>query len=236
MPKVLLILFLFLLPLSPAPATTYSRILFVGNSLTVHYPNPALDWPYLHGMAASQTDRDYVHQVQLKLAALQGTTPEIAIVSADINRWDRVTGRTVTGGLASEFGADLVVVQMGDNSTPEVPIEQWEEAYKTIRTWSPNARFIALGVWAPNVGWKEENVRRAALAAGMEFVSIRDLHIFGVTDARQHTAPGVGWHPNDLGMDLISQRSVEALAPKTYLPGILNGDPPGTIPGTIPPN
>lgn len=207
----------------------YHRILFIGNSITLSSPSTALEWPGYWGMAASQSDKDWVHQVQLMLAAKQGFVPEIAIVRADIHSWATITGLTTFRNVSvQEFAPDLVIVQMGDNSQPSFSAEQWLDAYADIKAWTPHARHLALGVWDGGNQWKENNVKLAAESAGMQFMQIHDIRILNVTDARHYTKPGVGWHPGDLGHLRIAERVVDALR-AVYLPGV-----GGTIPTPTP--
>lgn len=213
------------------PPPSYQRVLCIGNSLTVAPPAPGIGWLGYHGMAASQPDRDYCHRVQLALAAEQGFAPELAIVSTDVNRWPiNPTGRILFAATtAAEFGADLVVVQMGDNAGVDIPYERWLEVYREVEAWTPGARRIALGVWSPSKAQHEENIRRVAEATGMQYVRISDLHT-PATKASQHSDPGVAWHPNDDGMSQIAERVVQALDGRWWLPVIRNGEPGGTIP------
>lgn len=225
---VVLTVILSLFSFSPT-CPTYHRILFIGNSITLSSPSTALEWPGYWGMAASQADKDWPHQLWASLAAKQGFVPEIAFLRADIHSWAGVTGVLAFRNVSvQEFAPDLVIVQMGDNSQPSFPAEQWLDAYADIKAWTPNARHLALGVWAPNTPYKEANVQQAATETGMQYVRINDLHVYGVTDARHYTKPGVGWHPGDLGHLRIAERVVDALQ-AVYLPGV-----GGTIPGTIP--
>jgi hypothetical protein len=212
----------------------YHRLLCIGNSLTHSAPAPAIGWHSMHGMAASQPDRDYCHRVHIELAIRQGFVPELAIVSTDVNRWhNNPTGvilfQTMT---AAEYGADLVIVQMGDNAKVDVPYDDWLDAYQQITEWTPNARRIALGVWSLRKPQHEKYIQRVAAETDMQYIQIRDLHTTE-TEARQYTHAGVAWHPNDIGMDRIAQRVIAALHP-TWLPWITNGEGSGTIPGTIP--
>ena len=52
-------------------AGTGPRILFVGNSITLHGPRPQIGWTNNWGMAASSLDKDYVHLLQKKIAAVR---------------------------------------------------------------------------------------------------------------------------------------------------------------------
>ena len=68
-------------------ASTFSgvrKILFVGNSITRHGPNPAIGWTNNWGMAASAEAKDYVHVVQSAVAELTGAVPDIMIQSGHV--------------------------------------------------------------------------------------------------------------------------------------------------------
>ena len=47
------------------------RVLFVGNSITLHGPRPQIGWTNNWGMAATARDRDYVHLLQKKIVEVQ---------------------------------------------------------------------------------------------------------------------------------------------------------------------
>ena len=47
------------------PAKKGPRVLFVGNSITLHGPRPQIGWTNNWGMAASARDKDYVHLLQV---------------------------------------------------------------------------------------------------------------------------------------------------------------------------
>lgn len=208
MRRLLLALALLLFVSLPAHAQAPLRILFVGNSLTVAWPAPELDWPGHRGMAASQTDRDYVHRVQLMLAAQTGMIPEIAIVSADVLR--AFDGTTITGQHASEFAPHIVIVQMGDNTPATTAYATWLDAYSRVKSWTPDARHIALGLWGRSRDGREETIQQVAAATGMEYIVIRNIHTTA-TEASHIPTPGVKWHPNDLGMQRIAERVVNVI-------------------------
>ena len=46
------------------PAKKGPRVLFVGNSITLHGPSPKIGWTNNWGMAATARDKDYVHLLQ----------------------------------------------------------------------------------------------------------------------------------------------------------------------------
>lgn len=220
-PLLLILLLLFLRPSLPAnsgtippPPPPFHRVLFVGNSITAHDPDLSLGWFWFHGMAASQADLDYVHQVQLMLAVRQGFVPEIEILSADVNRFQNaadVDGRTLDmDRYVWEFNPDLVIVVMGDNAALDAPYSDWLYAYNKVIEWTPNAYHIAAGLWAVEEDGREQLLMQAAAETGMVYVPIRDLHT-SVTEANEFAHGGVRWHPGNEGMRLIAGRILGAV-------------------------
>lgn len=216
------------IPVTEPKSPTSIRIAFFGNSITAHDPDPTIGWYWYHGMAATQPDQDYVHQVQLGMAAALGVVPEIEIVSGDINRhWDAsdVDGRTMDmDTTVAEFDPTIVVVAMGDNATLDTPSADWLRIYRQIVAWTPGARTrIAVGLWATPSDVREQIVQQVAAETGMIYVPISDLHVVGVTDGTPSNFlhGGVRWHPGNEGMRLIAQRILAVLIQKTYLPVIV---------------
>ena len=68
------------------------KILFLGNSITLHGPNPSIGWTNNWGMAASAQEKDYVHVVQSAVAELTGAVPDIMFkISPRSSRATRTT-------------------------------------------------------------------------------------------------------------------------------------------------
>lgn len=192
------------LVLSSGNIQQIQRITFIGNSITQAGNMPSYGWYGYWGVAASQADKDYVHRVQLGVAARQGSIPEIQIINSDLHLIDTQTYTEVV-----MFAPDLIVVEMGDNASTELPQATYDDAYNTIRRAAPNARIIATGLWHGAMSdVREVRIQAAALSNGMEFVSIADLG----TDANQVHSEGrcsnyaVCWHPGDAGMQAIADR------------------------------
>jgi hypothetical protein len=63
------------------------RILFLGNSITLHGPKADIGWTGNWGMAASSEDKDYVHLVTSALARAYRIEPQIMVENiADFER------------------------------------------------------------------------------------------------------------------------------------------------------
>ena len=204
------------LPATVPPVIT--SITFVGNSLTA--AGPIYSWTGQWGMAATQPDRDYVHRVQLRLAAHTGIIPEITVYSADLHTPERIA---LAAQRIAANPPRVLVVQMGDNAPTNSDYQTFRDAYTLLRNAAPGAKLIYVGVWqADDV--RNNHIMRIAKEDGASFVWIHDLYL---DPANQATAQGctdtsgVCWHPSDAGMALIGGRVYSAiLAPPRadYLP------------------
>ena len=99
-----------------------ARVLYLGNSITLHGPAPAIGWTGTWGMAASAKEKDYVSLLTADLAKAAGTRPEIQVRNiADFERGH------VTFDLAKEFKAelafapDIVILAIGENVADHRP-------------------------------------------------------------------------------------------------------------------
>lgn len=192
------------------PPVPYGRIAFVGNSLTLTGPAPDRQWYGYWGMAATQPDKDYVHRVQLRLAAHNGYISEIGVYSADFYPAENIP---IAAGHVTEFAPDVLVVQMGDNARPDSDYQTFRAAYTLLRNAAPAAKLIYVGVWQYD-DVRNEHIRRIAQEDNATYVHINDLYL---DPANQATAQGctdthgVCWHPSDAGMGLIAGRVYSAI-------------------------
>lgn len=217
------------------PIAKFDRILFLGNSLTIHEPLPDEGWNYHHGFAASAPDRDYPHRLQLGIAARQGSIPEIGIILMDIP--PELYPDDIAQQIAA-FDPDLIIVQMGDDVLPGQLVNygvyqaEYQELAEAAR--ATNARVIAVGMWYPTGAEdiREIDLRRAVDEAGIVFVPIGDLKSPETTAELDPwcTNHNICWHPGDRGHAAIAQRILAAIySQATYLPLVHGGG------GTVPP-
>ena len=193
---------------------TITDIAFVGNSITVS------DSPGQWGMAATQPDRDYVHRVQLRLAAHTGIIPEITVYSADFHTPERIA---LAAQRIATAPPRVIVVQMGDNAPTNSIYETFRDAYTLLRNTAPSAKLIYVGVWQFD-DMRNNHIMRIAKEDGASFVWVHDLYLDPANQAAAQGCTdtnGVCWHPSDAGMALIAGRVYSAiLAPPRadYLP------------------
>jgi len=201
------------------PEGTGPRVLFVGNSITLHGPRPQIGWSNNWGMAASSADKDYVHLLQKRIAALRpdaqccllqvAGTIERSFFKPDWSceehfRWAR------------EFKPDVVVLFFGANVPKEYdagtmdppPARSFADALDAFREWiDPEGKARALfcqGFYVRPVLDAEKE--RVAAKRGDAFVKLDDFR-------ERADAHGRFNHPGDLGMQLIADRIWEHLEP-----------------------
>ena len=94
------------------------RVLFVGNSITLHGPRPQIGWTNNWGMAATARDRDYVHLLQKKIAAAQPDAQCCLLqVAGTIERsfYNKDWSCEKNFKWAREFKPDVIVMFFGAN-------------------------------------------------------------------------------------------------------------------------
>ncbi len=192
----------------PATVPRAIDIAFVGNSLTA--AGPIYTWTGKWGMAATQPDRDYVHRVQLRLAAYTGVIPEITVYPGDFHTPDNIA---TAPAFIAKSQPSILVVQMGDNAPTNSDYQTFRDAYTLLRNAAPGAKLIYVGVWQFDDA-RNQHIRQIAQEDGATYVHINDIYL---DPANQATAQGctdthgVCWHPSDAGMALIAGRVYSAI-------------------------
>lgn len=196
------------------------KILFLGNSITLHGPNEEIGWPHNFGMAASAEEKDYVHLVTAALAKHNNNKPEIMVRNiADFER--NYAGYDVDTKMQElfAFDPDLVVLAIGEN-VPELSSEEAKAQFKAgvrrILKGSLARRHPLVVVrscfWANPA--KDQMLREACLEAHCIFVDAAPLGKDESNYARSERAikhAGVARHPGDKGMNAIADAIVQPL-------------------------
>lgn len=198
-----------------------NRVLFLGNSITLHGPAPAIGWTGNWGMAASAADKDYVHLVTDRLEKLANGRPQtrvenVATFERNYDTYD--LAKELKDELA--FDPDLVIVAIGEN-VPALKDDTAKQKYaaafaRLLAEFHKDGRRPAVIVrssfW-PDAA-KDTIARDACKAIGGTFV---DLAAIGKDPAnaakseRKIEHPGVAAHPGDKGMAAIADAIITAV-------------------------
>ena len=207
---------------SSASAETLAplKVLFVGNSITLHGPKADIDWHGNWGMAATSADKDYVHLVTKTLAARQGLPPEVMVKNvADFERTHATYDVAGKFADAAAFKADLIILCIGENvpglKTEEAATKYQEQVTALLKTLKSNAKaavIVRSSFWANPA--KDGAMRKACEAVGGTFVDIsalaKDEQNYARSE-RPYKHAGVANHPGDRGMAAIADAIVKAV-------------------------
>lgn len=195
------------------------RALVIGNSLTLERDGI--------GMAASDQYHDYYYLTKKRL---EEKYDNLVMNRVSCIHWEEnriISSRTdwIQENLKEDLvkNQDLVIFQLGDNCVPTETFEESvTELVNHVKTYSPNAKMLLVGMWFIN----EERLAmmpQVAQNLGMEFVDISDLvvdenksHIGAevtTIDGKKNTIATIeeAFHPNDEGMQKIADRICEKL-------------------------
>lgn len=222
MPRVILLFAALLSFVAPLRAETLApqKVLFVGNSLTLHGPKADIDWHGNWGMAASSQDKDYVHLVIKSLTTKQGLPPVTMI--KNVAEFERAHANYDVAGKfadAAAFKADLVILCIGENvpalKTPDATAKYQEQVTALLRTLRSNPKaqvIVRSSFWANEA--KDTAMRKACEAVGGTFVDIsalsKDERNFARSE-RPFKHAGVANHPGDRGMAAIAEAIMKTI-------------------------
>lgn len=189
------------------------KVLFLGNSITLHGPAPKIGWEGNWGMAATAREKDFVHLLSTKIADKGGGKPVVKIRNiADFERQFKTYD--VQAGLKEELSlqADLVVVAIGEN-VADLAKEEDQAKFKAaltrllqeLKKHGQPTIFVRGSFWASPV--KDAILQTACEEAGGVFVDIRKLGSDESNYARAERKiehAGVAAHPGNKGMQAIA--------------------------------
>lgn len=190
------------------------RVLFVGNSITWHPVKKEIGWLNEWGMAASSEDADFVHLVMKKVRSIHpGAEHKIAwAVAWEREYWDEV--HLVAFREFLHFKPDIIIMKIGENSSPENNEEyQYETYYKKLIDYiNPNNEskmIVCTGFWKRGV--LDDAVRKTAAERGYPLVELNHLDTdeMKAYDTYGNTAPS--HHPGDKGMTAIADAILDEL-------------------------
>jgi lysophospholipase L1-like esterase len=201
-------------------AAKYHKILFLGNSITLHGPAPKIGWLGKWGMAASAEEKDYVHLVRSSLSKGTATAPEVMVKNiAEFERQHATYDVDAKLKEAFAFGADLVIVAIGEN-VPNLASEEAKAQFGNamtkllggLKAASHPTIVVRSCFWANKA--KDQILKQACEEVGGIFVDIGSLGKDQSNYARSerpYKHAGVGNHPGDKGMQAIAKAILEAI-------------------------
>ncbi len=203
--------------LKPSECVTYEnlegsglRVMFVGNSITLHGIAHEIGWHDFWGMAASAKEKDYVH---LCISHLNKTHRDAAYCICQAANWER--DYRVTDFAfdryenARDFEADVIVVKLCANSpAKDFEPEKFAENFPRLMDYlnkTGKAKFVICTEFYNHPA--EPVLRQYA-----ESNSYPVCHLSDLSEKPEMMAlglfehEGVAHHPGDLGMATIAQR------------------------------
>ena len=190
------------------------RILFLGNSITLHGVLESIGWKVRWGMAASAKEKDYVHRV---VAGLSEKYEDMPVCICQVANWESYykEGEKQLHLYQSgvDFDADIVVCKFIENcKVDDFDAEVFEKQYKLmVDSMTKNASTVVYlgGFWA-HPG--NAIIEKIAAERGCKYIPIDDL---GSRDDMKAfdtfgDLPPSG-HPGDKGMEEIANRILNAI-------------------------
>jgi hypothetical protein len=208
-----------------AKAVKKDRILFLGNSITLHGPTEHSGGTGTWGMAASAQDKDYVHVVIKALsepatADTPAFTPEAMVENiADFEREYATYSMDERLKKYAEFKPTLVVLAIAENVPALKTEENKTQFYESVRNLlqalkkSANPAFVVRSSFWPDKA-KDTALKRAAADVDGIFVNISKLSKDEGNYARSERDfknRGIANHPGDKGMKAIADAIVGAI-------------------------
>lgn len=195
------------------------KVMFVGNSITLHGKLPSIGWFNEWGMAASSEENDYVHILMKKI---KEKNPDSAFCVCQVAGWesDYKNGEKKFDlyESARNFNADIIVMRFVENCSVKdfEPIVFKNEMSKLLNYLNPQnkAKLVMTTSFWHHPG--DEVIKEYAKENNLPVATLGDLGDDDKMMAKglfEHS--GVAMHPGDLGMKTIADRIFKEL--KDYL-------------------
>ena len=196
------------------------KILFLGNSITLHAPSPTIGWEGNWGMAASAEENDYVHRLACALRKA-GKRPEYRAVNvAALERdpegaWPEIPKEYLN------YGAEILVIRLGENVPREKRTAFTERLGDLIRDFrkSGTRRIFLTGTFWSD-GEMEKDLRVLAEATDAAYVDLAGLQNEKWQAAGEFAHEGVARHPSDRGMQAIADLILGAMRKEGVLDAV----------------
>lgn len=191
------------------------RVLFVGNSVTLHGPSEPIGWFGDWGMAASEKEKDYVHLVEDHIKTKCPNATFCICNAADWERGYKNPEETFyIFESAREFDADIMILKLCANS-PQVDFdgELFKRSFEKLINFlnkSGKAKIVIATEFLKHPA--EDSLISFAKEFGFPLCYLSDIADFEEYKAIglfEHK--GVAGHPGDKGMREIADRIIKTL-------------------------
>ena len=193
-----------------------TRLVVLGNSITLAARHDEIGWPRSCGMAASAPEKDYVHLLidGLGRRSSRGVDYRIKNIATFERGWKGFDLAQYDHLVA--FKPEILVVAIGENMAN---LTDDSDAFEAVfadligrfKKANPACRIVVRGVFWPNSA-KDAAMKAVAQRLGCAWVEMSD---FGRHDEYKalglYTHRGVAGHPGDKGMAVIADRLLKAL-------------------------
>lgn len=192
------------------------KIMYIGNSITLHEEKLDIGWPFNHGMAASKPENDYVHLTNKSIKNFLNKPVSALVYNAsDFEREYNV--QIMSDKLieqAEKFKPEIIVFRLGENVYKKsLNFTEVESAFTNL---IERLLKITDKVIITSLFWYfeplDDILKNIATKFNLNYVYIADL---GESDENKAIGkfehPGIQGHPGDLGMKRISGRIFENL-------------------------
>lgn len=187
-------------------------VYFLGNSITLHSPNPEIGWYGNWGMAATSEENDYVHKIINKIKNESKDYFNISYGLRNISDWERNFYIKLDTLEINEI--DLLIIRLGENVNEEYAMNNnyYEALNNLIKRYKENnTQIIITDNYWPSV-FKDGIQKKVAIDNNYFFVQINDLYSNAENSAfGQFEHSGVAGHPSDIGMENIALRLFECI-------------------------
>ena len=190
------------------------RVLFLGNSITLHENAPHIGWNRNCGMAASCEENDYVHIILRYLREKYGKVSYciVNVAEWEKNYWEKE--QIEQWKSAKDFHADIVIFRLGENIRKdcfeEYPLIGYLREF--VQYFITNATKVVITDTFWEHGYICDNLKLVAEEISADFALISDLGDEDENKAKglfEHA--GVAGHPGDLGMARIAERIIQKI-------------------------
>ncbi len=192
------------------------RVMFAGNSITLHGIKEDIGWMNEWGMAASEKEKDYVHLVMKKILQKDA---EASFCICQVAEWERnyKTGRDTLGlySIARDYGADIIIARFVENCpwSEDFDADIFKKEYIKLIDYlnsTGKAKIILTSSF-----WKHPAnavIEEIAEEKGFPYAELSDLgecEDMKAIGLFEHE--GVANHPGDKGMEAIAERILEVM-------------------------